>query len=253
MSDHRGLARRWWSVGLLLAAALTLRADVLVLKNGSLLLGRPVAVDVDSITLALGTAGSIKVKQADIQRMISCLPAEEPDTYLKAAQRAAHTGLLAEAFACCEKSIAVEPATVTIAQSLRVTLQRLVLAGAQATARTIGSSGSAADQQRLEAQRMIAEGEQMLRAAQLAANLDTLHRGSSAQAIQRQGKADIVAAQAKIEQGKAMLEKAEKVMASASTPLSTPETVAQWGWLIGGGVVVLAVLWFLLSPFLSRR
>ncbi|MBI5686572.1 MAG: hypothetical protein HZC54_16005 [Verrucomicrobia bacterium] len=255
MNHRQESVRGWWGVGLLLAAALSLRADVLILKNGALLLGRPTATTADSVSLAIGAAGTASVRRADIRQTIACPPAEEPDSYLKAAQRAGHAGWFAEAFACCDKSIAVEPATAAAAQSLRAALQQSVLAGARTRTPTAGLPVSDSDRHRAEAQKLIAEGEQMLRAAQLAANFDARNRGSSARAIQQQGLENVKTAQAKIDEGRAMLEKAEKAMAPPPPPPppSTLEQITQWGWLIGLGAVGLVVLWFVLSPFLPRR
>lgn len=258
MNRWKGLARGWWSAGLLLAAVLPLRADVLVLKNGTLLLGRPVAATADSVSLAIGAAGTARVRLADIRQRIACPPQEEPDSYLKAAQRAERLGWSAEAFACCEKSITVEPATAAAARVLLGALQQRAVAEARAKAKAVVQPASEMDRQRAEARKLIAEGEQMLRAAELAAGLDAKNRGPTARAIQQQGEADMIVAQAKIDEGKAMLEKAEKALAPPPPPPPPPppsvsEQIIQWGWLIGLGLAGLAVLWFVLSPFISRR
>lgn len=261
MNCCKAPVRRWSGLGLLLVAALTLRADVLVLKNRTLLLGRPVATTADSVSLAISAAGTVTVRLGDIQQLIACPPGEEPDSYLKAAQRAERAGWFAEAFACCEKSITVEPATVAAAQSQRAALQQLVLANARAKTRTGGQPLNDVDRQRAEAQKIITEGEAMLRVAGLAASYDAKNRGPSARLLQQQGVANVKVAQAKIDEGKAMLEKIEKAMAlpppppspSPPPPPSTSEKITQWGWLIGFGVVGLAVLWFVLAPFFSRH
>ncbi|MFA7002756.1 MAG: hypothetical protein WC429_01860 [Verrucomicrobiia bacterium] len=232
---------------------MALRADVLVLKNGTLLLGRPMATTADTVSLTIGAAGTINVRLADIRQLIACPPEGEPDNYLKAAQRAERAGWFTEAFACCEKSIAVEPATAAAAQALRASLQRRMLAEARAKVKTVSHPAGDADRQRAEAQKLIADGEQLLRAAQLAANFDAKNRGSSARLIQQQGVANVKIAQAKIDEGKAMLEKTEKAMApqppQPPPPPSISEEITQWAWLIGIGVAVLVVLWFVLSPF----
>ena len=67
MQRRATLAQRWSAVGLLAAAALTLRADVLVLNNGTLFLGRPVATTADSVSLAIGAAGTVTVRLANIR------------------------------------------------------------------------------------------------------------------------------------------------------------------------------------------
>lgn len=240
---------------MLLAAAVALRADVIVLKNGSLLLGRPLGTTADSVSIQVGAAGTVTVRMNDVQRIIACPPAENPDSYLKAAQRAGRAGWSAEAFACYEKSVVVEPATAAVAQSERVVLQQRVLAETQARAKAVGQLPGDVDRQRTEAQKLIAEGEAMLRAAQLAANYDAKNRGPTARLLQEQGKANIEIAQAKINEGRAMLEKAEKMLGPPPPPPppSTSEQVTQWGWLIGIVVVVLTVLRFVLAPFFSRR
>lgn len=240
---------------MLLAATLALRADVIVLKNGTLLLGRAVGTTADSVSIQVGAAGTVTVRMSDIQRLIACPPEENPDSYLKAAQRAGRAGWSAEAFACYEKSAAVESATAVVAQSERVALQQRVLAEARARAKAGGQAPGDIDQRRTEAQKLIAEGEAMLRAAQLAANYDAKNRGPTARLLQAQGKANIEIAQAKIDEGKAMLEKAEKMLAPPPPPPppSTSEKVTQWAWLIGIVVVVLTVLRFVLAPFFSRR
>ncbi len=258
MNCCKGSARGWCGVGLLLAGVLSLRADVLVLKNGTLLLGRPVATTADSVSMAIGTAGTVNVRLGDIRQLVACPPEEEPDSYLKAAQRAERAGWFTEAFACCEKSIAVEPATAASAQALRAALQQRVLARARAKTKTVSQPVDDSDRQRAEAQKLIADGEQMLRVAQLAANYDAKNRGSSARLIQQQGVANVKIAQAKIDEGKAMLEKLEKATAPPPLPPpppppSTSELIIQWVWLIGIGVAMLVVLWFVLSPFFSRR
>ena len=256
------LARRWSGVGLLVAAVLTLRADVLVLKNGTLFLGRPVATTADSVSLAVGAAGTVTVRLANIRQVISCLPAEEPDSYLKAALRAERNGWFAEAFACLEKSVAAEPATAAVAQAQRVALQQHVLADAKAAATAkpqAGQSMGGIDRQQAEAQRLIAEGEAQLKRAEVAAHFETKGRGPSARAVQQQGEADMKAAQAKIDEGKEMLAKVEQMkMASRPVPPPPPpppsimEQITQWGWLIGAAVVGLVVLRLLLKPFFSR-
>lgn len=255
MNCRKTPARRWWGVGLLLAATLALRADVIVLKNGTLLLGRAVGTTADSVSIQVGAAGTVTVRMSDIQRLIACPPEENPDSYLKAAQRAGRAGWSAEAFACYVKSAAVESATAVVAQSERVALQQRVLAEARARAKAGGQAPGDIDQRRTEAQKLIAEGEAMLRAAQLAANYDAKNRGPTARLLQAQGKANIEIAQAKIDEGKAMLEKAEKMLAPPPPPPppSTSEKVTQWAWLIGIVVVVLTVLRFVLAPFFSRR
>lgn len=255
MNCHKTPARRWWGVGLLLAAALALRADVIVLKNGTLLLGRPVGTTADSVSIQVGAAGTLTVRMSDVQRFIACPPEGNPDSYLKAAQRAARAGWSAEAFACYEKSAAVEPATAVVAQSERVTLQQRVLAETRARAKAGGQIPGDIDQRRTEAQKLIAEGEAMLQAAQLAANYDAKNRGPTARLLQEQGEANIKIAQAKIDEGKAMLEKAlaPPPPPPPPPPPSTSEQVTQWGWLIGIVLVVLTVLRFVLAPFFSRR
>lgn len=255
MNCRKTPIRRWWGVGLLLAAALALRADVIVLQNGTLLLGRPVGTTADSVSIQVGAAGTVTVRQGDIRQLIACPPEENPDSYLKAAQRAVRAGWFAEAFACYEKSIAVEPATTVVAQSQREALQQRVLAEARARAKAGGQAPGDVDRQRTEAQKLIADGEAMLRAAQLAANYDAKNRGPTARLLQAQGRANIQVAQAKIDEGKAMLENVEKTLVTppAPPPLSKSEQVTQWAWLIGIGVVVLIVLRFVLAPFFSRR
>jgi hypothetical protein len=208
--------------------------------------------------MTVGAAGTVTVRLADIQQRIVCPPAEEPDSYLKAAQRAERAGWFAEAFACCEKSAAVEPATAAAAQSLRATLQQRVLAEARTKTKVASQPLGETDRQRAEAQKLIADGEAMLRPAQLAANYDAKNRGQSARLLQQQGKADLKLAQAKIAEGKAMLEKIEKAAAASLAPPppppppSTSEKIAQWAWLLGLGAVGLVVLWLILKPFLSR-
>ena len=259
MQRRATLAQRWSAVGLLSAAALTLRADVLVLNNGTLFLGRPVATTADSVSLAIGAAGTVTVRLANIRQVIPCPPAEEPDSYLKAAQRAERNGWFAEAFACLEKSITVEPATAAAAQAQRAALQQHVLAEAQAAAKvkTGGQPMGEMNRQQVEAQRLIAEGEAQLKRAELAANFDAKHRGPSARALQQQGQADMIAAQAKIDEGKGMLTKIEQVkVASQPAPPPPPsivEQITQWGWLIGAAMVGLVVLRLLLKPFFSSR
>jgi hypothetical protein len=258
MNRCKRSARRWCGAGLLLAAVLPLRADVLVLKNGTLLLGRPVAATADSVSLAVGATGTARMQLADIRQRIVCPPQEEPDSYLKAAQRAERLGWSAEAFACCEKSIAVEPATAVAARALLGALQQRAVAEARAKTKAGVQPASDVDRQRAEARKLITEGEQMLRAAELAAGLDAKNRGPTARAIQQQGEADMKMAQAKIDEGKAMLEKVEKALAPPPPPPPPPppsmsEQIVQWGWLIGLGLAGLAVFWFVLSPFLSRR
>jgi hypothetical protein len=252
-------ARQWSSIVLLVAAALTLRADVLVLKNGTLFLGRPVATTTDSVSLSIGQTGTVTVRLANIQQVIACPPAEEPDSYLKAAQRAERAGWYAEAFACLDKSITVEPATASVAQALRVALQQRVVAEARTGAKPAASGlpMSETDPRQAEAQRMIAEGEAQLRRASVAASLDAKNRGSSARALQQQGEADVKAAQAKIDEAKGMLVKLEQAKAAAKAqPPPEPsikDQVIQWGWLIGIGAVGLLVLRLLLKPFFSGR
>jgi hypothetical protein len=245
-------------MGLMLAAALSLRADVFVLKNGSLLLGQKTASTAESVSVSVGVAGAVSVRLNDIRQTIACPSEDEPDSYLKAARRAERAGWFVEAFACCEKSIAVEPVTAVAAQALRAALQQRALAGARANVKAAAGLGGDLERQRMEAQRMIAEGEQTLRAAQLAAGYDARNRGASAQRLQQQGAASVEAAEAKIEEGKAILAKVEKAMAPPPPPPpppppSTAEQITQWAWLAGIGLVGLAVAWFLLSPFISRR
>ena len=256
------LARRWGGVGLLAAAALTLRADVLVLKNGTLLLGRPVATTADSVSLAIGAAGTVTVRLANIRQVIPCPPAEEPDSYLKAALRAERNSWFAEAFACLEKSVTAEPATAAVAQAQRAALQQHVLADAKVAATAKPQAGGQPmgemDRQQVEAQRLIAEGEAQLKRAELAAHFDAKNRGPSARALQQQGQADMIAAQAKIDEGKEMLTKIEQVKAAAQLvppppALTIREQIIQWGWLIGAAMVGLVVLRFLLKPFFSSR
>ena len=258
MNRCRTPVRRWCSVGLLLAAALALRADVIVLKNGTLLLGSAVDATSDSISIQVGAAGTVTVRQGDVRQFIACPPEENPDSYLKAAERAARAGWFTEAFACYEKSIAVEPATAAAAQAQRNALQQHVLAEARTRAKAGGQTAGDIDQRRIEAQKLIADGETMLRAAQLAANFDAKNRGPTARILQAQGKANIKIAQAKIDEGRAMLEKAEQTMAPTPPPPpppppSTSEQITQWACLIGVAVVVLIVLRFVLAPFFSRR
>ncbi len=254
------LARRWSGVGLLAAAALTLRADVLVLNNGTLFLGRPVATTADSVSLAIGAAGTVTVRLANIRQVIACSPAEEPDSYFKAAQRAEHNGWFVEAFACLEKSITTEPATAAAAQAQRAALRQRVLAEAQAAAKTkvSGQLMGGMDRQQVEAQRLIAEGEAQLKRAELAAHFDAKNRGPSARALQQQGQADMIAAQAKIDEGKGILTKIEQVKTAAQLvppplPLSIKDQIIQWGWLIGAAMVGLVVLRLLLKPFFPSR
>lgn len=258
MNRRRTLAPRWWGVGLLLAAALALRADVVVLKNGTMLLGRTVGTTADSISIQVGAAGTVTVRQGDIRQLIACPPGEDPDSYFKAAERAVRTGWFTEAFACYEKSMAVEPATAAVAQAQRDALQRRVLAEARTKAKTGDQAVGDIDRQRADAQKLMADGEAMLRAAQLAANFDAKNRGPTARLLQQQGEANIKIAQAKIDEGKAMLEKVDKTIAPTPPPPpppppSTSEQITQWGYLIGIAVVVLIILRFVLAPFFSRR
>ena len=243
-----------------MAASLTLRADVLVLKNGALLLGRPVATTTDSVSLAIGAAGSVTVKLANIQQVIACPPSEEPDSYFKAALRAERAGWYAEAFACLDKSITVEPATAAAAQTQRAALQRhqVVEARNAPKQQAISLPASDLDRQQAEAQRQIAEAETQLRRAAVAANLDAKNRGPSARALQQQGQADMMAAQAKIDEGKDKLTKLEQMKVAASKLVPPPEATfkeqaIQWSWLIGIGAFGLVVLRLLLKPFFSSR
>lgn len=252
---------RWGGgIGLLVAAALTLRADVLVLKNGTLFLGRPVGTTADSVSLAIGAAGTVTVRLANIQQVIACPPAEEPDSYFKAALRAERAGWYAEAFACLDKSITVEPATAAAAQAQRAALQQRVVVEARTAPKpqAIGLPASDLDRQQAEAQRLIAEGEVQLKRAAVAANLDAKNRGPSARALQQQGQADMRAAQAKIDEAKDKLAKLEQTKVAASKPAPPPEPTfkdhaIQWGWLIGLAAFGLVALRLLLKPFFSSR
>ncbi|MCX6908769.1 MAG: hypothetical protein NTY01_12095 [Verrucomicrobia bacterium] len=260
MNRDKRSARGGCGIALLLAAAMTLRADVLVLKNGTLLLGRPTATTADSISLAVGAAGTVMVRLGDVRQMIACPPAEEPDSYFKAAQRAGRAGWFAEAFACCDKSAAVEPSNAAAARALRAALQQQSVVEAKAAARTAAASQplSEIERQRAEAQRMIAEGEKQLKQWEMAANYDTKNRGPMARLVQEQGEANMKLAQAKIDQGKAMLEKIEKATAPPPPPPPPPppttsQQAVQWAWLLGLGAVGLLVVWFILKPFLPRQ
>lgn len=260
MNHDTRSAQGWCGIALLLAVALTLRADVLVLKNGTLLLGRPAATTADSISLAVGSAGTVVVKLGDVRQMIACPLAEEPDSYFKAAQRAGRAGWFAEAFACCDKSTAIEPANAAAAHALRAALQQQSVAGAKAVAQARAASQplSEIERQRAEAQRMIAEGEKQLKQWEMAAHYDTKNRGPMARLVQEQGEANMKLAQARIDEGKAMLEKVEKLTAPPPAappppPPTTSEQAVQWVWLLGLGAVGVLILWFILKPFLSRQ
>ena len=257
----RPASARWWSVaGWLVVAVLPLRADVLVLKNGTLFLGRPVATTPDSVSMTIGAAGTVTVRLANIQQVIACPPSEEPDSYFKAAMRAERSGWYAEAFACLDKSINVEPATAAAAQAARTALQQRVLAEARNAPKppAAGLPMNDVDRQQAEVQRQIAESEAQLRRASVAASFDTKHRGSSARALQQQGEADMKAAQARLDEAREKLAKLEQAKVAASKPAPPPapafkDQATQWGWLIGVAAFGLVGLRLLLKPFLSSR
>jgi len=272
MRWSRLLVTRGAGVALGLAAALMLRADVLVLNNGSLLLGRVRGMTDADIEMALGPAGSTTVRKTDMKLLIPCPPNEEPDSYLKAGQRAEQSGLVTEALACYEKSLTVEPANAIAATSRRADLQRRIVGDAKA--KRSAAPANSVEAQRAEAQRLIHEGEQMIARAKVVAGFRAPHTGSMEQSVVGWG-ASLQA------QGEEMKNRGEQMLAqlggqaapprpalpssaapSASaaapppaTPASGPTTGDQlMDWLKIGGIVVLVliVLRLLLHPFFSR-
>jgi len=266
-----------WGAGAMLGlAAVALRADVLVLNNGSLLLGRVRGMTDAEIEMALGAAGSTTVRKTDMKLLIPCPPNEEPDSYLKAGQRAERSGLLAEALACYEKSLAVEPANAIAATSRRADLQRRIVADAKA--RRSAAPPNSPEAQRAEAQRLIEEGEQMIARAKVVAGFRAPHTGSMEQSVASWSESLQAQGEEMKKQGERMLAQlggqaapsgpavaaspapsaAPSAAAAApppAAPVTEPTTGEQIvGWLKIGGILalVLIVLRLLLHPFFSR-
>jgi hypothetical protein len=255
-----------------LAAVLTLRADVLVLNNGSLLLGQVRTMTDTDIELALGTAGSSTVRKTDMKLLIPCPPNEEPDSYLKAGQRAEQSGLVAEALACYEKSLAVEPANAIAATSRRADLQKRIVSDAKA--KRGAAPANSVEARHAEAQRLIHEGEQMIARGKMAAGFRAPNTGSTEQSaaswsatlqaqgeeMKRQGKLMLAQLGGQAAPSGSASPSAASPFAPAAGPLpaapaSGPTTGDQLvDWLKIGGivVVVLIVLRLLLHPFFSR-
>lgn len=248
----------WLSVIVTLAGAWVARGDVLVMRDGRLLLGDVRSVNGDQVELALGGAGSMTVSGAAIQTSILCPDAEKPDTFLKAARRAQRQDFLQQSAACYEKSIEVEPATATAARVELAALRREM--ANRATARVTDT----ADARRAEAQRLIAEGESELRGAKTAQQYDTSQRGPTAKDITTMGENMARAAGEKITRGKAVLadldappsEKAGD-MAVSGIPASVrepnwenPDWLSQnWPWVVGSLLALILLLRYIRRSF----
>jgi hypothetical protein len=252
-------------VALWLAMVLALRADVLVLNNGNLLLGQVRSMTDADIEVALGAAGSSTVRKTDMKLLIPCPPDEEPDSYLKAGQRAEQSGLVAEALACYEKSLAVEPSNAVAATSRRADLQRRIVSDAMAKRTAPANSVEA---QRAEAHRLIYEGEQMIARGKVVAGFRARHTGSTEKSVASWSSSLQTQGEAMKRQGELMLAQlrgpaappaAMPVTAVGTAPVSPasePATGDQiMDWLKIGGIVVLVliVLRLFLHPFFSRK
>ncbi|MCX7826906.1 MAG: hypothetical protein N2689_15315 [Verrucomicrobiae bacterium] len=272
MRCPRWSVQRRFGVTLGLMAALSLRADVLVLNNGGLLLGRVRGMTDAEIEVALGAAGSTTVRKTDMKLLIPGPPEEEPDSYLKAGLRAEQSGLVAEALACYEKSLAVEPANAVAATSRRAALQQQRVG--DAWAKRSAAPANSMEAQRAEAQRLIHEGEQIIARAKVAASFRSPNSGGAEQSV-ASWSASLQA------QGEEMKRRGERMLAqlggqpvpsgpapasppAPSTPAAAVPQGAQApatatgdsliGWLKIGGIVGLGliVLRLLLHPFFSR-
>jgi hypothetical protein len=243
----------WLSVFVAWAGAWSARGDVLVMRDGRLLLGEIRAVNGSQVVLALGAAGSVTVDGTAILASIPCPDSERPDTFLKAARRARGQGLLQPAAACYEKSIEVEPGTAAAARTELAALRR------EMTVRAATRVTNTVDAKRAEAQRLIAEGERELRGARMAQRYDTGQLGPTAKDITMMGEFMAKAAEEKIARGKALLadfdapapEKVEDADASA-VPASGPNLdwlVLNWPWVVGSLLGVILLLHFVRRSF----
>lgn len=273
MTHLRLLVNLGAGAALWLAAARALRGDVLVLTNGSLLLGRVQSVTDAGIEVALGSAGTTTVRKSDLKLLIPCPPNEEPDSLLKAGERAERSGLAAEALACYEKSLAVEPANAIAATSRRADLQKRIVSNAQA--RPGAAQANSVEARRAEAQRLIHEGDQMIARGNIAAGFRAPHTGSAESSVTSWGATLKAQGEEMKKRGQQMLAQigqdtappsparpssaassAAAVNAPAATPAAEP-TVGEQGvnWLKIGGVivVVLIVVRVLFHPFFPRK
>ena len=242
------------SVAAILAGPSQASADVLVLKDGRLLLGDVRSVNGDKVELALGGAGSTSVSASSIRTTITCPVEERPDTYLKAARRAQRQGLLQEAAICYGKSVEAEPATAAAAQVELGALRREMTA--RATSRGFSNN---TDLKRAEAQRLIAEGQAELLGAKMIQSFDTKQRGASAQAIPELGDVKAQAAETKIARGKEVLanldapKPAEGVAAVFSNLATLSQSTDWWGqnwqWVVGILLALILLLRFIRRSF----
>ena len=251
-SKHLGLV-----VMTALAGAWPVLADVLVRKDGTLLLGDVRVLSAEKVKVVLGSGVSTVISAADIQTNISCPPVENPDSYLKAAYRAQRAGYLPTALACYEKSIATEPATAAAAQTGLAHLRREM--AAKAGTRLSNAPGNDADRRRAEAKRLIEEGEALLRGAHMAKSFDVAHRDSSAKDVRRVGEANAKAAEEKIAKGKAMLASLDPpkqpdqtglaARIQSETGLDQDWLSQNWPWIVGSLLGVILLLRFVRRSF----
>jgi len=250
-------SERWWlGVFMAWAVAWTARGDVLVMRDGRLLLGDIRNVNGDQVVVALGAAGSTTVSGAAILTSIRCPDAERPDTFLKAARRAWGQGLLQPAAACYEKSLQAEPSTAATARTELAALRR------EMTVRAAGRVTTRANDQRAEAQRLIAEGELELRGATMAQQYDTGHRGPAAKGITEMGRSMAKAAEEKIRRGHRMLADLDSPPArKADQPVAMPAPAPpvegrprdwldqNWPWVVGCLLALILLLRFTRRAF----
>lgn len=242
----------------LLAAAGASRADVLLMNDGSMLLGRLRSMTAGNVEMAIGAAGSATVRKADVRLLIPCSPADEPDSYYKAGMRAEKAGLIQDALACYEKSVASESATVAAAASSLAILRDRLMGAAKS--KMAGAPKNDIERRRAEAHRLIAEGERILRGARMATGYRSVP-GWSNDSVRGWGESLRASGLTMLQQGSNMLAQIEKETAPPPPPPKAEpppeptlgEKVSGWFWPIVYVVIGLIVLRVLLHPFISKR
>lgn len=242
----------WLAAGVTLASAWLARGDVLVMQNGTLLLGDVRSVNGDQVVVALGNMGSTIVSAANIRTNLICPAAEKPDSYLKAARRAQQQGLFQEAIVCYEKSTVAEPATAGTAQVELAAVRREMAARAGTQLNVNGAPRSDPGSRRAEAQKLIAEGEAQLQRARTIMSVDVAQRGSSAKEVRRMGESNAKAAEEKIARARAMLADLDAPKPANAEKSVVSDWVAwgqsqdwlsqNWQWLVGGLLAVILLL-----------
>ncbi len=248
-----------------------LRADVVVLNNGSVVLGRVQGGGAHSLELSLGGAGSMTVRKADLRVLLPCPPNEEPDSYLKAGIRAERVGLLAEAMACYQKSVLTEQPTAATAATYQAALRSRM--SADSKARSGDAPAGSIERRRAEALRLLAEGQRLLTSAQMARNWSSAGADNAEASVRGWGESLKAQALSMLQQGSNLLAQIEREMmpapaatapaaggTAAPAASSTEEpgselwaNVRGWLYILGAIVLVVVVGRLLLHPFISKR